>query len=72
MQEQGLHPTVALDKDGKVGSLYEAKSIPQTVIIGTDGTVHAVYIGSTTTTKEALKKELDDLLGGKNLTPAKK
>lgn len=69
LEEQGLHPTVALDKDGKVGSLYEAKSIPQTVIIGTDGSVQAVHVGSTATTKEALKKELDELLEGKKLTP---
>ncbi len=71
LEEQGLHPTVALDKDGKVGSLYEAKSIPQTVIIGTDGTVQAVYVGTISTTKEALKKELDDLLEEKKLAPGK-
>ena len=72
LEEQDLHPIVALDKDGKVASLYEAKSIPQTVIIGIDGMVQAVYVGSTSTTKETLKKELDALLEGKKLIPAKK
>ena len=72
LEEQGLHTTVALDRDGKVGRLYEAKSIPQTVIIGIDGMVQAVYVGSTSTTKETLKKELAALLEGKKLIPAKK
>lgn len=65
--EQGLHPAVALDKDGEVGKLYEAKAIPQTVIIDKDGSIQAVHVGATPDLKEALKKELDDLLAGKKL-----
>lgn len=65
--EQGIHPEVALDKDGEVGKLYQARAIPQTVIIDKDGTVQAVHVGATPDLKEALKKELDDLLAGKKL-----
>lgn len=70
LQEQGLHPTVALDKDGTIANSYGAKAIPQTVIIGKDGTVQAVHVGSIPNLKEILKKELDDLLAGKKLVPA--
>ena len=72
LQEQGLHPTVALDKDGAVGNVYKTKFIPQTVIIGKDGIVQAVHVGNLPNLKETLKKELDDLLAGKKLASIKK
>ncbi len=72
LQEQGLHPIVALDRDGAVGNIYRAKFIPQTVIIGKDGIVQAVHVGALRNLKEILKKELDDLLAGKKLVSIKK
>jgi thiol-disulfide isomerase/thioredoxin len=72
LQEQGLHPIVALDRDGAVGNIYRAEFIPQTVIIGKDGIVQAVHVGALRNLKEILKKELDDLLAGKKLVSIKK
>ncbi len=72
LQEQGLHPIVALDKDGAVGNVYKAQAIPQTVIIGKEGIVQAVHVGALPNLKEILKKELNDLLAGKKLTSIKK
>ncbi len=72
LQEQGLHTTVALDKDGAVGNVYKAQYIPQTVIIDKEGIVQAVHVGALPNLKETLKKELNDLLAGKKLTSIKK
>jgi thiol-disulfide isomerase/thioredoxin len=72
LQEQGLHPIVALDRDGAVGNIYRAEFIPQTVIIGKDGIVQAVHVGALRNLKKILKKELDDLLAGKKLVSIKK
>ena len=72
LQKQGLHPVVALDKDGAVGTVYKAQYIPQTVIIDKDGIVQAVHVGALPNLKDTLKKELDDLLAGKKLASIKK
>ena len=72
LQKQGLHPIVALDKDGAVGYVYRAEFIPQTVIIGKEGIVQAVHVGALPNLKETLKKELNDLLAGKKLVSIKK
>ena len=72
LKEQGLHPIVALDKDGTVGTVYKAQAIPQTVIIGKEGIVQAVHVGALPNLKEILKKELNDLLAGKKLASIKK
>ncbi len=72
LQGQGLHPIVALDKDGAVGNAYKAQYIPQTVIIGKEGIVQAVHVGAIPNLKQMLKKELNDLLAGKKLASIKK
>ncbi len=59
-----LNVPVALDSDMSVGMLYGAFSIPQTVIIGKDGTVQAVHVGLSADLEERLKRELDTLLSG--------
>ena len=65
-----LNANILLDIDRKVGSEYFVSSIPQTVIIGKDGTVQSVHIGAGK--KSELKKELETLASGKNLTEPKK
>ncbi len=45
LEGQGLDVTVALDKDGSIGEMYQASAIPQTVIIGRDGKVAIVHVG---------------------------
>ncbi|MDK1020373.1 MAG: redoxin domain-containing protein [Candidatus Hydrogenedentes bacterium] len=45
LKGQGLDVTVALDSDGRVGEMYKASGIPQTVIVGRDGKVAIVHVG---------------------------
>ncbi len=62
-----LEITVAMDVEGQVGELYKANAIPQTVLIGKDGTVEVVHIGASEDLKERLSTELDALVAGKTL-----
>jgi thiol-disulfide isomerase/thioredoxin len=45
MEAKNLSLPVLLDKDGSVAKAYLASAIPQTVVIGKDGVVQAVFIG---------------------------
>ena len=67
MQQQEWEMMVPMDQDGAVGDLYHVRGIPQTVIIGPDGTVQAVHIGFSPDLKERLTEELDTLLAGERL-----
>ena len=46
VHDTGLSIPVLLDTDGKVGASYGANAIPETVVVGRDGTVKAVFVGS--------------------------
>ncbi len=59
--------TVALDSDGKTAQAYLAEAIPQTVIVGKDGSVQVVKIGLSPNLEEALTKDLEALVAGKDL-----
>jgi len=72
LKERKLDFTVALDSDGRVGDLFKVSGIPQTVIVGRDGTVQAVHIGFSSNLKSKLTKELTTLLKGENLVKEKK
>ena len=65
MEKHKLDLTVALDKSGEVSEEYEVKVLPQTVIIGKDGIVHAVHLGALPDMKDTLTQELDAILAGK-------
>lgn len=67
LSKQGLSCSVGLDKDGRVAQQYAVTGIPQSVIIGKDGTVQAVHVGFAPDLKTRLTKELDTLLAGKSL-----
>lgn len=58
---------VALDKDKSVARKYALEGIPQTVIVGKDGTVQAVHVGVGPELDKQLTKELDTLIAGKKL-----
>ena len=62
-----LRVAVALDKDGAVARAYEANAIPQTVLVGKDGTVQVVHVGLSPDLERELKTELDALVVGKDL-----
>ena len=67
LKRTGLSVRVPLDQEGKVGDMYGVQGIPQTVLIGKDGTVQAVHVGFIPGMKQMLRDELDTLLAGKNL-----
>ncbi|NIA16464.1 MAG: redoxin domain-containing protein [Nitrospiraceae bacterium] len=71
LEQSKLKFDIALDKTYKAARLYKVEGIPQTVIIGLDGTVQAVHIGVAPDLREKLKKELDTLVAG-DLLVAKK
>jgi len=68
LQKEGLEPTVAMDPEGKIGEAYSVTGIPQSVIIGLDGKVQVVHVGFMPGYEEELRKNLGDLLAGKDLT----
>jgi len=67
LDEAKLKVTVALDKDGEVGEAYKAEAIPQTVLVGKDGSVQVVRVGLSPNLEAELAKDLEALLAGKNL-----
>ncbi len=67
LAEHKLTVPVVLDRDGRIGDLYRAEAIPQTVIIGKDGVVQVVHVGFSANLQAELSHELDELLAGKKL-----
>jgi len=63
LKKENLKCTVILDSNGQVGNRYKVEGIPQTVIIGKDGTIKKVHIGFSSNLKTKLKEELDEILG---------
>ncbi len=71
IDDSGLKLPIALDKEGEVARAYQANAIPQTVLVGKDGTVQAVHVGLLPNLEAQLKKELDTLVAGKELAGEK-
>jgi peroxiredoxin len=67
LDEAKLKVAVALDKDGAVAGSYRAEAIPQTVLIGKDGTVQVVKVGVSPNLEASLTKDLEAILAGKDL-----
>lgn len=68
ISQQKLGLTTLLDKTGAVGLQYKAHSIPQTVIIGKDGTVQVVHVGYSADLENAITEELTALVKGEKLS----
>jgi thiol-disulfide isomerase/thioredoxin len=71
LEEHKLSVPVLLDRDGRVGELYKAEAIPQTVIIGKDGVVQVVHVGFSANLQSELSRELDALVAGKKIAAKK-
>lgn len=56
-----LELAVALDVDGRVAAQYGATAIPYTVVIGPDGRVARVFIGTTPQIEEELRGAIKEL-----------
>ena len=61
LERRGLNLPVALDRDGVAAARYEANSIPQTVVVGPDGMVERVFVGSHRNFAEQLRIALREL-----------
>lgn len=59
MKSKNLTVPVLLDSDSKVGNEYKAQAIPQTVVIGKDGVVKKVFVGSGPNTAEQIKAAVE-------------
>ncbi|HEY9732145.1 MAG TPA: TlpA disulfide reductase family protein [Drouetiella sp.] len=60
LADKALSVRVGIDTTGKVANLYHVSGVPQTVIIGRDGVVKAVYVGAGSEIKEQVSKVLQD------------
>ncbi|WP_168164426.1 TlpA family protein disulfide reductase [Pirellula sp. SH-Sr6A] len=60
----GLQEWTAIDRDGSIAKSYGAAAIPYTVVIGTDGIIRAVFIGSTPDTANRLRETIAKALAG--------
>jgi peroxiredoxin len=67
LQAQGLNINVLLDTDGAIANLFGVTGIPQTVILGKDGTVQAIHVGLSPNLRQSLMSELEHLVAGKSL-----
>lgn len=68
LNQHDLDLNVLLDPDGKLADAFVVDAIPQTILIGKDGTIEAVHVGfdSDDKLKETLADELEVLtIGGK-------
>lgn len=68
LAEANLAFPVAMDEDQAIGQAYMAFGIPQTVIIGLDGTIQVVHVGfGGEEMGDELREQLDALLAGDTL-----
>ena len=59
MKSKKLTLPVLLDTDSKVGNDYMAQAIPETVVVGKDGVVRAVFVGAGPDTEEKLRAAIN-------------
>jgi peroxiredoxin len=71
LEKKELKFPVALDKEGKAGHAYGVTGIPQTVVIGKDGTIQAVHVGYMDGMEDELTEQLKKLIDGKTLAAPK-
>lgn len=62
LQRHELNLTVALDLDGVAAAEYQARAIPQLVIVGPDGKVQRLYVGGGGDVVEQMKAAITELL----------
>lgn len=68
LERRGLDFSVVLDRDGTAAAKYEANAIPQTVVIGPDGTVARIFVGNSKRLAEQLRAALAQLTRGERPT----
>ena len=63
LQTRSLSVPVLLDTDGEVAQKFGIHAIPQTIVIGKDGTVRKVFIGASPGTPDQIRAEIDSAAG---------
>ena len=63
LERHEFNLTVALDIDGVAAQRYQARAIPQLVIVGADGKVQRLYVGGGSGVVEQMKAAIVELLG---------
>lgn len=58
----GLQELTAIDRDGAIAKTYGASAIPYTVVVGRDGVIRAVFVGSTPDTANRLREAISNAL----------
>ena len=66
LERYNLNVTVAMDTDGVAAARYEAKAIPQLVIVGEDGIVKQLYVGGGSKVVEQMTATVKELLNTPN------
>jgi peroxiredoxin len=64
LERHKLDLTVALDRDGIIADKYGATAIPQTVIVGRDGSVARLFVGSSPRFEEQFREALHAVVDG--------
>ena len=62
LERKELNLTVALDIDGVAASRYEAKAIPQLVVVGKDGVIKSLYVGGGSGIVDQMTESIQALL----------
>ena len=62
LERYQLNVSVALDIDGVAAARYEAKAIPQLVIVGSDGVVKQLYVGGGSKVVDQMSEAIQTLL----------
>ena len=62
IKSKNLTLPVLLDSDSKVGQSYKANAIPETVVIGKDGTIRKVFVGAGPDTESKLREAVQSAL----------
>ena len=62
LERNDLKLTVALDIDGVAASRYQAKAIPQLVVVGKDGIIERLYVGGGSSVVEQMTNSVQSLL----------
>ena len=65
LERKEMNITVALDIDGVAASRYEAKAIPQLVVVDKDGTVKSLFVGGGSGVVEQMTDAIQALLSEK-------
>lgn len=72
LEKRDLALAVPMDKSGKAARAFHVTGIPQTVLIGKDGTVQVIHVGFDPSMEEKLREQIRTLVDGRSIAPTPK